>query len=646
MARRRFILGTAGHVDHGKTQLVIRLTGHDTDRLKEEKERGISIELGFAPLPLGPDTMIGVVDVPGHEKFVKHMVAGAGGIDLAMLLVAADEGVMPQTKEHLEVLRSLHIAAGVVVISKVDAVTADMLPLVREEIAELVEGTFLESAPVIETSAKTGAGIEALKATLLELTRGIEERDRTGPFRLAVDRVFHVQGIGVVVTGSGYSGTVKVGDSLDLLPSKKTVRVREIQSFGEKREEGYAGERLAIALQGVKLDDVSRGEMLVTPSTFAATILLDARLHVARYAALELRHRERVRVHHGAREVLGRVALLEADELRTGGSGFAQLHLESPIVAAEGDYLIIRKYSPTRVLGSGRILDTRARRHRRRDPAVLENLKLRETGSPAERVLQAVEAAGLKGQSESGLDPDALRSLADEGAVAVIDGVAFSRRVIGRLADRAVSLASEYVEAHPLRYGIDKEELRQKLAFPHGPSLFNSVLERLSRTSPLFVRENRVRAGSAEITPPPGLAGEIARLEDIIRRAGLAFPRHGEIVSQWGGSGDLAEALLFLRDTGKVIRIGGDGYLHRQALAGCVEALRGWFEGHPELAVGDLKELFGVTRKHAIPLLEYTDEKKITVRQGNSRRRGPALSRPEAPGGELSPPESPGGKGA
>ena len=625
VAKRRFILGTAGHVDHGKTELVSRLTGWDTDRLKEEKERGISIELGFAPLPLDSETMIGVVDVPGHERFVKQMVAGACGIDLAMLLVAADEGVMPQTKEHLEVLRSLHIATGVVVISKADLATEDMLSIVKDELADLVKGTFLEKAPVVETSAKTGAGIEALKQTLLDLTRRIEERGHTGPFRLAVDRVFHIQGIGVVITGSGYSGSVAVGDSLELLPSRKTVRVREIQSFGEKREQGYAGERLAIALQGAKLEEVSRGDMLATPSVFVVSSVLDARVHVAKYASFDLKHRERVRVHHGAVEVLGRMVLLEGDELRSGESGLVQLRLESPIVGSEGDYFIIRKYSPTRVLGGGRVIDPRSSRHRRRDPTVLEGLRLRESGGPTEKLLQIVEAAGLHGKKENSVDVDAAKILGREGKIFVIDGVVFARGVLFALADRVGVLAAEYAATHPLRYGIDKEELRQKVRFPHPTPLFNSVLEELSKTKPLFVRDNRVRTGSRTIEVESDLALEIDRLETAIKKAGLVFLRLTEIDLGWKGRSPLQDALQFLKENGRIIRVGDDGYLHTEAFGSCVRALRGWFESHEDLAVGDLKELFGITRKHAIPLLEHLDRAKVTVRDGNVRRRGPGL---------------------
>jgi selenocysteine-specific elongation factor len=612
-------------VDHGKTELVKRLTGWDTDRLKEEKERGISIELGFAPLRLDPETLVGIVDVPGHEKFVKQMVAGAGGIDLAMLLVAADEGVMPQTREHLEVLRSLRVASGVVVISKGDLATDELLGMVRNDVNELVEGTFLQGAPVVVASAKTGDGIEDLKRIILELTRDIGERDRTGPFRLAVDRVFHMQGIGVVVTGSGSSGTVGVGDSLEILPRGKKARVREIQSFGEKREKGYAGERLAIALQGIKLDEIARGDMLVTTSAYSASSHIDARLRVADYAELELKHRERVRVHHFAREVLGRVLLLDADLIRSGEDGLVQLALEEPIVASEGDYFVVRKYSPTRVLGGGRVLVARAARHRRRDPAVIRDLELQETGDAAEKLLKAVETAGLNGVRETALDTETARALLRKGQIAVIDGLVFSRRVLAATAATIERLADEYVKSHPLRYGMDKEELRQRLRFPHPTALFNRFLEAVAGCAPLFVRENRVRTRSDGLSLPPDLRREMDRLEAVLRDAGVFFLRVPEIEMAWTGRSGVRDALEYLREQGIAVRLGDDGYMHAGAVEGCRQVLREWFQSHGELSVGDLKELLGVTRKHAVPLLEHLDRVKMTVREENVRRRGPAL---------------------
>jgi selenocysteine-specific elongation factor len=532
---------------------------------------------------------------------------------------------MPQTREHLEVLRSLRVASGVVVISKGDLATDELLGMVRNDVNELVEGTFLQGAPVVVASAKTGDGIEDLKRIILELTRDIGERDRTGPFRLAVDRVFHMQGIGVVVTGSGSSGTVGVGDSLEILPRGKKARVREIQSFGEKREKGYAGERLAIALQGIKLDEIARGDMLVTTSAYSASSHIDARLRVADYAELELKHRERVRVHHFAREVLGRVLLLDADLIRSGEDGLVQLALEEPIVASEGDYFVVRKYSPTRVLGGGRVLVARAARHRRRDPAVIRDLELQETGDAAEKLLKAVETAGLNGVRETALDTETARALLRKGQIAVIDGLVFSRRVLAATAATIERLADEYVKSHPLRYGMDKEELRQRLRFPHPTALFNRFLEAVAGCAPLFVRENRVRTRSDGLSLPPDLRREMDRLEAVLRDAGVFFLRVPEIEMAWTGRSGVRDALEYLREQGIAVRLGDDGYMHAGAVEGCRQVLREWFQSHGELSVGDLKELLGVTRKHAVPLLEHLDRVKMTVREENVRRRGPAL---------------------
>jgi selenocysteine-specific elongation factor len=618
-------MGTAGHVDHGKTELVAALTGWDTDRLKEEKERGISIELGFAPLRLDDETTIGVVDVPGHERFVKNMVAGAGGLDMAVLVVAADEGVMPQTKEHLEVLSSLRIEVGAVVITKSDLASPDMSAIIEEDIEELVQGTFLQDAPVVATSAKTKHGIDDLRTTLLQLAAEVPERDTSGPFRLAVDRVFHKQGIGLVVTGSCYSGSVSLGDSLSLLPSGKYVRVREIQSFGEKRETGYAGERLAIALQGRKLAGLGRGEMLVTQSRYAVSRVVDARVHIAEYTGFELKQRERIRVHHGAREVLGRVILLESDVMKTGEDALVQLRLETPIVAEVKDYFVIRKYSPTRVMGGGRVIDPRADKHKRFDTVVLDNLRLYEAGDPKDKALKTIETAQLGGVAAAEIDADQAKALVDEGAVVSIEGRLFHGGALRGLAKSVHNMAREYVAGNPLRQGIDKEELRQKVKFPHATPLFNRVLEVLAGYERIFIKDNRVRADTKEIALSRSDQLELGGLEDFIRKKGLLFARLPEIEAQWSGKHAIVDALQFLRDSGRIERVGDDGYVHDDAIKSCLNKLDNWFDAHQVLKVPDFKELFGTTRKHAIPLLEYFDARRLTVRKGDTRERGPAL---------------------
>ncbi len=623
---RHFILGTAGHVDHGKTELVKALTGTDTDRLKEEKERGISIELGFAPLRIN-ETLVGIIDVPGHERFVKRMVAGAGGIDMAMLLVAGDEGVMPQTKEHLEVLSSLAISAGLVVISKCDLASDEMKLILREEITELVRGSFLEGAPIVETSARTGEGLETLKAALKDLVSEMKERGLSGPFRLPIDRVFHMKGIGVVITGSCYSGTVGIGDTLELLPSGKKIRVREIQSFSERKETGGAGERLAIALQGVKLDEVMRGEVLATPSRFSSSGMIDASLRLGTYESFELKNRERLRFHHGAKEVLGRVVLLDAETLRSGESGFVQMRLETPIVPGEGDCFVIRKYSPARVIGGGRILVPHAMRHRRFDKSVLADLALRMSGAPEEKLLKSISAAGLDGVREADLDRAALQPLVTQNEVVIVEGQVYHRSVLEALAGTAYRIAKAYGEAHPLRYGIDKEELRQKSRFPRSAIVFNRILEHLSAYRPLYIRRNQVRADTENLKLPDSLKREVDRLEEIIRAAGMLFLSRQEIEAKWKGAYALTDAVQFLRDTGRVIPVGEDGLMHQEAFDLCLAQLDGLFERSPRITVSDFKEACGLTRKHAIPLLELMDAEKVTARVENSREKGPDFSR-------------------
>jgi len=624
---RHFILGTAGHVDHGKTELVRALTGHDTDRLKEEKERGISIELGFAPLELSPGVFIGIIDVPGHERFVRQMVAGAGGIDMAMLLVAADEGVMPQTVEHVEVLRSLGIAHGVIVISKSDLATEATLPLVREEITTLVRGTFLEHATVLPVSARTGDGIDALRGELLALAGRIDVRSAEGPFRLAVDRVFHQKGIGVVVTGSCYSGRVRVGDDLDLFSRalRARVRVRELQSFGAKRAEGVAGERLALALHGVKLEEVTRGDTLATPGQFAVSDTVDVRIALTEASEVDMANRERVRIHHGSSEVLGRVIILEHDALHRGESALAQLRLESPLVCDAGDRLVVRTYSPPRVIAGAVVINARASAHRRSDTSAVERLRHREAGEPVDVLEKTVERTGIQGLPETEADRSLVAILEARGSIVSVSGRIYHGRVFLELAAKAVEMANAHTAAHPLQWGIDKEELRRRLLFPHSAATFNRVIELLSQSVPLFVRESRVRAGTPEMTLPPALGRAVESLVEKIRAAGVAFPTRDELTAQWDSREPFAEAATVLRSRPEVVEL-AEGWIHRDALERTISMLQTAFASRPEIGVGDLKEALGITRKHAIPLLEYLDSVGCTVRKGNARMAGPGLA--------------------
>jgi selenocysteine-specific elongation factor len=568
---------------------------------------------------------LGIIDVPGHERFVRQMVAGAGGIDMAMLLVAADEGVMPQTREHVEVLRSLGIRHGIVVISKSDLATDDTLAIVGEDIASLVAGTFLQNAPVVAVSARTGAGLDELRETLLATARTIDVRASSGPFRLAVDRVFHQKGIGVVITGSCYSGCVRIGDELDLLPGGQRVRVREIQSFGAKRAEGLAGERLALALQGVRLEEIQRGDMLATPARFVVAHTVDVRVALADDAGVELANRERVRIHHGAREVLGRVILFERDELRGGDSSLAQLRLEQPIVADTDDRVVLRSYSPARVIGGAVVIDPRAQARRRSDAAGVERLKHREEGDPADVLAKTIEHAGIAGIPESETEPALREALVARGEIVAIAGRLYHRDALEKLAANAIATTDAHTRRHPLQWGIDKEELRRRLEFPHSAPAFNRLIEVLAASHPLFVRGSRVRAGTPELSLSPALEGAVNRLRDDVAARGITFASRDELAAGWKAPEPFADAVTILKGRGDVIEI-GDGLIHPAALELAVGAIRTWFSTRVELAVGDLKEMLGLTRKHAIPLLELLDQRGLTARKGNARVAGPALS--------------------
>ncbi len=619
---RRLILGTAGHVDHGKTELVRALTGRETDRLKEEKARGISIELGFAPLQLSDDVFVGLIDVPGHERFVKQMVSGAGGLDMAMLLIAADEGVMPQTQEHLEVLTSLQLQHGVVVVSKSDLATPETRELLQEEISDLLDGTFLEHAPVVHVSARTGDGISALQDALLQVAHAVPERKLAGWFRLPVDRVFVREGIGTVVTGSAYSGQVAMGDTLQHWPSGRSVRVRDLQSFNDHRERAGAGERLAIALQGIKRDEISRGDVLTSPDSFSPSHVVDARVEVASYDDFVVKNRERVRIHHGAREVMGRVVLLEADELVSGQSGLAQLVLESPVVSAPGDTLVIRKYSPMRVCGGGVVIDPTPERHRRNDIEVIQTLRVREQGDPSALLLQKLVAGGFEGAPLAECDQAELAALTDSGEATTIGKRAYASDAVARLAAEIEDTVAPYLAEYPLRWGMSKEELKKRLQVSASGNQYGELLAAAAVHRPIFVQEDLVRIGDQAPELGDETTSALEALATFIGSCSVAFPARSDCASHWTGSGSLDDALGYLARAGRLVDFGAAGVMDKGAFEQCLSKLGALFDENPEVGVPVFKDALGVTRKHAIPILEYCDAQNYTHRREGGRVRG------------------------
>lgn len=625
---RPAIVGTAGHIDHGKTSLVRRLTGVDTDRLPEEKQRGISIDLGFAPFVTPAGVHVGLVDVPGHERFVKNMLAGAGGMDLVLLVVAADEGVMPQTREHLAIVRLLGVQRGIVVLTKRDLVDADWTSLVTRDVRALLAGSALADAPVVEFSATTGAGEHELLAALDAQLAGIAARSAGEPARLPVDRVFTMEGFGTVVTGTLWRGAIATGDALDLLPEGHNVRARRVQVHGHTVERAVAGQRTAVALHGVSRDQVARGDWLVTPDSMRESRVLDVRFELLPEAPRDLKADTRVRFHLGASEIIGRLVLLEGNSLAPGGSAIAQLRLERSAVAARGDRFVIRSYSPPRTIGGGAVIEPVAQK-RRRAAAGLEQIEVHERGSVEARVLAKLGAhahpASVDALAQEVGEPvtvvhEALARLALRG-----EAVASGLRWVGGErwgAARAAILEAVrlFVEKHPARYGIMKGELKSGLRAATDSALFDAAFEALVAAGELEQRGERVRTGGLPWEPPAATLALLERVESELEATGYLVPEAAAWQAKLGAAGSEVVALGFF--LGRLVRVSQELTYTAAQLERLRTTLSAWFQTHPTLTVASFRDLTGASRKYAVPLLEHTDRLGWTVRVGDERKRG------------------------
>ncbi|MFO7652821.1 MAG: selenocysteine-specific translation elongation factor [Candidatus Krumholzibacteriia bacterium] len=633
MEQTHYILGVAGHVDHGKTALIRALTGVNTDRLKEEQERGISIELGFAELPLAGGLSLGVVDMPGHERFVRQMVAGAGGVDLALLVVAADEGVMPQTVEHLEILDSLDVRGGVVVLSKLDQVDDELVEVAREELLELLEGTFLEGRPVVGTSVPAGRGLDELRAALTAEAHRLTPRPEA-PFRLPVDRVFTMPGAGAVVTGTCWSGRARPGDHLVVEPGGRKVRVRETQVHGRRAAEVRAGQRVALALHGLKKEDLARGDQVLAPGAATVTRRVDLRVNLFPRYGGSLRNRQRLHVHHAGREALARIVLLDAEELGGDGrprTGLCQLHLEEALVARPGDRLVLRFYSPVTSIAGGVVLDVDPGRHRRFADDVLTALEVREQGDPADLLRQELLAAGL-----AGVERNAAAAGAELPEAVAVGPRLYHAAVLEREADAVAGLVRDHAQRYPLRLGISKEEVRRRRRFPGSAADWNALCQVLAPLGGWVVAGDRLALGPEGPPLPPELQDAVDRRERALRGIGLNWPGGKAFAASQpplpaGGDRELREddVLRHLVDHGRAVQVAPDYHVHPDALADLTERLRAHFasqDGQASLEFGSFRELSGLSRKLGIPMLEYLDGVGITRREGDLRRPGPRLA--------------------
>ncbi|MGH7725005.1 MAG: selenocysteine-specific translation elongation factor [Candidatus Eiseniibacteriota bacterium] len=633
MSRTLAVVGTAGHIDHGKTALVRRLTGVDTDRLKEEKERGISIDLGFAPLVTPAGRRVGIVDVPGHERFVRNMLAGVGGIDLVLLVIAADEGVMPQTREHFAIVSLLGVPRGLVVLTKSDLVEGDWLAEVERDAQALVKGSFLESAPIVAFSATTGAGEEGLLAELDRLLEEGADRPQDEPARLPVDRVFTVEGFGTVVTGTLWRGRIAVGDSVSIEPAGKTSRVKSVEVHGKSVDAAVAGQRTAVALHGLAKEDLARGDWVLAPGSLAPTTLLSVRLDILRDLPRPLANRARVRFHLGSGEALGRVVLLESEELAPGASGLAQLRLETPVVAARGDRFVLRTYSPMRTLGGGTVLETAPERRKRGETGGLD---VAETGSLSERVQFLLEELGWtpnraddlarRLEADAALVTAELETLAAHGTARVLaDGRWLAADGVTAARDRVHEELAVFARTFPLRFGPTRGELKARLARALDGAVFDLALSGMLGDGALVTRGDRIaEAPGRELTGK--YAEAAAHLRTALDAGGFSPPELKEILPRLGLTPPEAVELVgrLLADD-DLVRIDSDLVWSRASWEKAVTFVRAHFVKSPELAVADVKEGLGVSRKYAVPLLEALDREGITRREGNSRF--PARSR-------------------
>jgi selenocysteine-specific elongation factor len=672
------VIGTAGHIDHGKSALVRALTSIDPDRLKEEQERGITIDLGFAHWQ-ADGINFAFVDVPGHERFVKNMLAGVGGFDAVLLVVAADESVMPQTREHFEICRLLRIPAGLVVLTKADLVDADTIELVRLEVRDLVAGSFLERAPIVPVSSRTGAGLDALRAALVSLGRDAQARPAAGTARLPIDRVFTMKGFGTVVTGTLVSGQIGLDDELEVLPQHRRVKVRGIQVHGARQERATAGQRVALNLGGVETSDLSRGHTLLTPGSLDVTTMLDAVVEVVA-GGKPLRHGTRVRVHQGTSEVLGRVAIAglvdeassearrptsevgtghrtldtgrRADgvgsgfsrtssvEIPPGGRAYIRLRLESPAVVTRGDRYILRAYSPPMTIAGGEVLDPRPARGGIRNAEARQRfacldptapVRPDDRGSADERALRVmIEEAGVAGlpagaaTSRAGLSPAAARAATDRllhaGAI-----VQAGDRLVGgtrarALAGQLVKALEDYHREQPLSEGMPREEVRERLFGPAGPALFDLVVANLVASKQIVARDRLALAGhTLALTPAEEQAREA--IERAFREGGLKPPDADALSAIAHGDRDLADRMVKLLVRQKVLAKVDTLVFHAEALRGLREDVAALKRQAPgaRLDVGAFKDRYAITRKYAIPLLEYLDRERVTRRVGDVR---------------------------
>lgn len=624
---KNIIIGTAGHVDHGKTALIKALTGIETDRIKEEKKRGITIELGFAYLDLPDGEKAGIIDVPGHEKFVKNMLAGAGGIDLALLVVAADEGFMPQTREHLGILSLLNISEGIIVVTKKDMVDEDWLEIVCDEVRQEVQSTFLENAQIIPVSSYTGEGIEQLRQaifTMIDQKTQIKNLDV--PFRIPVDRIFSVEGFGTVITGTLIEGTMKVGDPVTVYPSRIESRIRNLQVHSQDVQEAYAGQRVAVNLAGLKKTDLNKGDVIAVPDSMHTTMMIDIHLTVLKDCDREIRNATRLHLYHGARDILCKIVLLDRDSVGAGESCYAQLRLEEEIAVKTGDRFVLRFYSPVETIGGGVILDSNPFKHKRNDATVLESLKLKEGGSDREKISAALRDYSARfetldflqiqtGIPKEQFDQQINKLIKDKVAFRVSDNVVIHTDYLNRLKDSAVKLLESYHKENPLREGMKKDEFRNKLIKYEDISVVDKITDSLVNRKVLKYVNNCVALADFEVQQD----NNQQEIENAFLQGGFSPESPDQIAARFPKVKNFKQVLESLVNTGKLVRVEEKILLHADYYNKALTLAKEHVDQNGQITLAEMRDLMGASRKFAVAVLEYWDKRGITKKVGDAR---------------------------
>ncbi|MBZ0155232.1 MAG: selenocysteine-specific translation elongation factor [Alphaproteobacteria bacterium] len=617
------ILGTAGHIDHGKSSLVKALTGTDPDRLKEEKERGITIDLGFANL-LYPDGLaVGIVDVPGHERLIKNMLAGAGGIDIVLMVIAADEGVMPQSREHLAICELLKIKAGIVAITKADLVDEEWLHLVIDDVRTFVKGTFLENAVLLPVSARSGLNLEALKEKIREVALGVEPKLVKGLFRLPIDRVFTLKGFGTVVTGTALSGTIVLDAPVEILPSRITSKVRGLQSHGKGVERAYAGQRIGINLQGIDRELLKRGDVVVTPDRFTPTRAMDAKLDMLKDAP-PVKSRSLVHFYTGTAETIARIVLYDRDEVKPGESCYCQFRLEEPVVVLSGDRYIVRRFSPLETIGGGAVLDPQPVRRKRGTGTA--DLAVFEKGSMEEKIETKVRRAGYNGSTlpeiEGWLQGDipeidrAVEQLLGKGLLVKSHDTLLHCESFHAFREELKATLGRFHRENPLKPGMPKEELKAGIRIDQ--KVFNHLIERVEEVvvdrEMLRLREFRVALSSVDENVK-------SKIMAILEKEGLQPSSKAELAQKVSLSEkELNDLLKLLVKEGALVRLNDSLHITALHYDRMMKLLKNFFTKKGEMTVAEFRDILGTTRKYALPLLEYLDSHRVTLRVGDVRK--------------------------